>query len=320
MRPTLHEMTTSEKPVGLVVDSLMQLVDCANPCDPGPGSAGSLSASVRALQRRGVSFIVIRDDYRMADGAGSMPRIDPFITAAALSRQPGLDIAFVIETDVSLFEPFHMAKNLASLDHALAGRLGWAPRFSADPESFSALSLAGAPDPDPAGYLAEYCDLVRELWDTWEPDAIVRDVAEGRYLDPDRVRILNYQSERFSVRGPLLVPRSPQGHVPTFGCVEDVDVATEDARLPDLILTPTLRPELPRRQVRLLEPDAASEGALDGFAAGAIVLGDRGPDDVDEAFGRLSGSGLGGRTLRELFALGEPSGPRAFTIAERSLG
>ena len=49
------------------------------------------------------------------------------------------------------------------------------------------------------------------LWDTWEDDALVLDRASGIFADPDKVHELDYEGEWFSARGPLTVPRSPQG-------------------------------------------------------------------------------------------------------------
>ncbi len=49
------------------------------------------------------------------------------------------------------------------------------------------------------------------LWDSWESDALVLDRAEGIYADPDKVRRLNHVGRWFRSRGPLNIPRSPQG-------------------------------------------------------------------------------------------------------------
>ena len=37
------------------------------------------------------------------------------------------------------------------------------------------------------------------------------DKAEGLFFDPDKLHMLHHKGEHFSVRGPLMVPRSPQG-------------------------------------------------------------------------------------------------------------
>ena len=50
-----------------------------------------------------------------------------------------------------------------------------------------------------------------ELWDSWEDDAVIGDKAAGRYADPARIHPVDHAGEYFRVRGPLNVPRSPQG-------------------------------------------------------------------------------------------------------------
>jgi FMN-dependent oxidoreductase (nitrilotriacetate monooxygenase family) len=53
--------------------------------------------------------------------------------------------------------------------------------------------------------------VVTGLWDTWEDDAILHDRASGRYADPAKVHELGHVGQYFSARGPLTVPRTPQG-------------------------------------------------------------------------------------------------------------
>src|SRR5690606_9414999 len=54
-------------------------------------------------------------------------------------------------------------------------------------------------------------DAVRALWDSWEDDAEIRDVATRRFVDRDKVHRVDVETRWFSVRGPSIVPRSPQG-------------------------------------------------------------------------------------------------------------
>jgi FMN-dependent oxidoreductase (nitrilotriacetate monooxygenase family) len=57
---------------------------------------------------------------------------------------------------------------------------------------------------------AEYLTVVNQLWNAWLPGAVVGDREAGKLVDPNRVRAINYRSERFRVRGPLNTPTSPQ--------------------------------------------------------------------------------------------------------------
>ena len=53
--------------------------------------------------------------------------------------------------------------------------------------------------------------MVRRLWDSWEDDAIIRDVTTGRYVDTDKLHYIDFVGKYFSVKGPSITPRPPQG-------------------------------------------------------------------------------------------------------------
>ena len=63
--------------------------------------------------------------------------------------------------------------------------------------------------------------VVRELWDSWEDDAVIRDYASGRFLDRDKLHYVDFEGESFTVKGPAIVPRPPQGQLVVFGAEDD---------------------------------------------------------------------------------------------------
>ncbi len=63
--------------------------------------------------------------------------------------------------------------------------------------------------------------MVRGLWDSWEDDAVVRDYASGRFLDRDKLHYVDFEGEAFTVKGPAIVPRPPQGQLVVFGGEDD---------------------------------------------------------------------------------------------------
>ena len=54
-------------------------------------------------------------------------------------------------------------------------------------------------------------DVVAGLWDTWEDDAILHDRVPGSTPTPPRCTSWTTSASYFSARGPLTVPRTPQG-------------------------------------------------------------------------------------------------------------
>ena len=53
--------------------------------------------------------------------------------------------------------------------------------------------------------------MVSRLWDSWEDDAEIRDAASGRFIDRDKLHYIDFEGKSFSVKGPSITPRSPQG-------------------------------------------------------------------------------------------------------------
>jgi alkanesulfonate monooxygenase SsuD/methylene tetrahydromethanopterin reductase-like flavin-dependent oxidoreductase (luciferase family) len=53
--------------------------------------------------------------------------------------------------------------------------------------------------------------VLRRLWDSWEDDAEIRDAATGRFVDVSKLHYIDFQGRWFSVKGPSITPRPPQG-------------------------------------------------------------------------------------------------------------
>ncbi|MDX6741105.1 LLM class flavin-dependent oxidoreductase [Actinocorallia sp. A-T 12471] len=152
-------------------------------------------------------------------------RLDAVLVAARLAAVTSA-IGLVPTTSTTHTEPFHVAIGIASLDHATSGRAGWRPQVSGRasdaahfgrrtfPE-FSIDAFRTGESADVVGALfgeaADAVEAVRRLWDSWEDDAIIRDVSTGRYVDRDKLHYIDFEGAHFSVRGPSITPRPPQG-------------------------------------------------------------------------------------------------------------
>jgi FMN-dependent oxidoreductase (nitrilotriacetate monooxygenase family) len=110
------------------------------------------------------------------------------------------------------YAPFHVARTFATLDHLSGGRAAWNVVTSVndgEAQNFGVEAHLGHDERyDRAD---EFMDVVTGLWDTWEDDAILHDRATGHYADPAKVHELGHVGQYFSARGPLTVPRTPQG-------------------------------------------------------------------------------------------------------------
>ncbi|MEE6136416.1 LLM class flavin-dependent oxidoreductase [Mycobacterium sp. 050128] len=110
------------------------------------------------------------------------------------------------------YQPFHVARTFATLDHLSGGRAAWNVVTSVNDSEAQNFGVDAHLGHDERYDRAdEFMDVVAGLWDTWEDDAILHDRASGRYGDPGKVHELGHVGQYFSSRGPLTVPRSPQG-------------------------------------------------------------------------------------------------------------
>ncbi len=110
------------------------------------------------------------------------------------------------------YSPYHVARTFATLDHLSGGRAAWNVVTSVNDSEAQNYGLREHLDHDARYDRAdEFLEVATGLWDTWEDDALVLDRASGYFADPDKVHELNYEGKWFSARGPLTVPRSPQG-------------------------------------------------------------------------------------------------------------
>ena len=156
------------------------------------------------------------------------PTIVLAIVAASTER-----IGLIGTASTTYNEPYNIARRFATLDHASGGRAGWNIVTGADLAQSRNFGLEKPVDHasryERAG---EFAAVVKALWDSWEEEAFVGDVATGRFVDPDRVHPIAHSGKHFSVHGPHNIPRPPQGHpvlVQAGGSDDGRELAAEHA-------------------------------------------------------------------------------------------
>jgi alkanesulfonate monooxygenase SsuD/methylene tetrahydromethanopterin reductase-like flavin-dependent oxidoreductase (luciferase family) len=179
---------------------------------------------VQLAERGLLDFVSFDDEFGLQSGRRRevdthtdqvRGRLDAVLVASRVA--PATEwIGLVPVTTVTYPEPFHLASALSTLDWITKGRGGWQPRVSARPSD--AALVGGRPAPDPETGLrdlfdeaADVVEVVRRLWDSWEDDAIIKDVATGRFVDRDKLHYVDFESRFFRIKGPSIVPRPPQG-------------------------------------------------------------------------------------------------------------
>jgi FMN-dependent oxidoreductase (nitrilotriacetate monooxygenase family) len=110
------------------------------------------------------------------------------------------------------YDPFHVARTFATLDHLSAGRAAWNVVTSVNDSEAQNFGLETHLAHDERYDRAqEFLEAVAALWDSWDDDALVMDRESGEFANPDKVHEVNHVGKWFQVRGPLTVPRTPQG-------------------------------------------------------------------------------------------------------------
>lgn len=161
-------------------------------------------------------------------------RLDATLIAAAVApRTSGIGLVPTVITTHT--EPFHISKAVATLDYASRGRAGVRVRVSRD----EAKHIGRRPPLDVDDLLAEaadYVEVVRRLWDSWEDDAEIRDAATGRFVDREKLHYIGFEGRWFSVKGPSITPRPPQGQPPVFALAHAAPVYRFAETTADVVL------------------------------------------------------------------------------------
>ena len=143
-------------------------------------------------------------------------RFEPLTILSALAASTR-HIGLIGTLSTTYSEPFNVARQFASLDHISGGRAGW--NVVTSPLEGSSLNYNKKPHPTHSEryqIATEYLEVVKGLWDSWEDDAFVRNKETGQFFDRSKLHTLNHEGNYFSVKGPLNIARSKQGHPLVF--------------------------------------------------------------------------------------------------------
>ncbi|MFF4029009.1 LLM class flavin-dependent oxidoreductase [Streptomyces sviceus] len=195
-------------------------------------TAGYWADLVAEAERGLLDFVTIEDglgpqssrfldpDERTDQVRGRLDAVLIASRVAPLTRHIGL----VPTAVVTHTEPFHISKAIATLDYVSTGRAGLRVQITARPNeaahfgrrTIERIEAYDSPESqelvtDLFDEAADYVEAVRRLWDSWEDDAEIRDAATGRFIDRDKLHYIDFEGKHFSVKGPSITPRPPQG-------------------------------------------------------------------------------------------------------------
>lgn len=193
---------------------------------------------VTEAERGLLDFVTIEDGLTLQSDSGLRVdertdrvrgRLDAVLIAARVAPRTK-HIGLVPTAITTHTEPFHLSKAIATLDYVSSGRAGIRVQVSGSRDAAAHFGRRTVPD-DPKDFVdelfgeaADYVEVIRRLWDSWEDDAEIRDVATGRFIDRTKLHYIDFEGAQFSVKGPSITPRPPQGQ-PIVAALGHVDVA-----------------------------------------------------------------------------------------------
>lgn len=282
----------------------------------------------RAAESAGATFVIVDDSAappveRPGALVGGLDAVGVAALLGPLTDRVGL--APVVP--VTYREPFHVGKEIQTIDHVSLGRAAVQVDVAAPAGDSGAGAEALRYDErvprDVAALWREADDVLEvlgRLWDSWEDDAIVLDAEHDRYIDRTRVHAIEFSGEFFSVQGASITPRSPQGRPVVIVRGDEPHAREVAARRADIVrvadeaTVPLVRAaaaEAGREVIVLLDVDVllgtsdddararlAALDALEPWTTDAIVAG---PQTASTTLAALvESSGADGLTIRPL--------------------
>ncbi|MGV1906257.1 LLM class flavin-dependent oxidoreductase [Agrobacterium cavarae] len=141
----------------------------------------------------------------------TIARFEPLTLLAALALVTE-KIGLAATSSTTYGEPYHTARAFSSIDHLSHGRAAWNIVTTSYARTANNFSKSHPEHDERYAVAEEFVDVVRGLWDSWDDDAFIKDKQSGIYADPNKVHMLDHRGQYYSVKGPLNIPRSPQGH------------------------------------------------------------------------------------------------------------
>ncbi|MEF3304549.1 LLM class flavin-dependent oxidoreductase [Paenibacillus sp. GYB003] len=165
-------------------------------------------AELARIAERGLfDCLFMADNY-----SGLGRRLEPFTLLSALAALTK-HIGLIATVGTTYNDPYHVARKFASLDYISGGRAAWnivTGHSQADADNFG---KPGHPEVAKRYEIGdEFVRVTKQLWDSWEEDALVYDRAADTTIDSNKVHEINFKGSYYSVKGPLNIPRPPQGY------------------------------------------------------------------------------------------------------------
>ena len=209
-------------------------------------------------------------DLGLTYGDQDAVRLDP-VPVLALMVAGTTHLGLGATRSTTYYHPYHIARSFASLDHLSGGRAAWNVVTSVNTGEAENFGYEEHLEHDRRYDRAdEFMQVVAKLWESWEDGALLLDRERGRFADPARVHAIDHTGTWFRSKGPLNVPRSPQGRPVIIQAGASGRGKAFAARWADVIFTLQPTAELARAFYRDVQTQLAAAGR-DGDACRVLL-------------------------------------------------
>lgn len=225
----------------------------------------------RTCEEGGLDFLFLADAWGWSEVNGKrpeicsresldLPRLDPFIVAAAIMAQT-TRLGLVVTGSTLLEQPYAFARRMASLDHLSQGRIGWNVVTTGTAETAArAFGIPMVAHDARYDMADDFMDLVYKLFEgAWEPDALERD-KQGNFADPGKVHRISHKGPHFACDGYGNSSYSPQGTPVLFQAGTSPRGRAFGGRHGECIFLGGGSPEKLAEQVRAIRQEAVKSG------------------------------------------------------------
>lgn len=194
----------------------------------------------RIAERGKLHAVFLADTLAVAEENFERPNLgalDPAVTLATIAAAT-THVGLVATASTTYNDPYNLARRTSSLDHVSRGRAAWniVTTFVPDVAANFGDQLL-PPGPERYERAEEFVDVVLALWDSWKDGSLIGDKASGRFADRTKVAPIDHRGRHYAVKGPLTLPRSPQGRPVLFQAGGSEQGRQLAARVADAVFT-----------------------------------------------------------------------------------
>ncbi|WP_298323764.1 LLM class flavin-dependent oxidoreductase [Haloactinopolyspora sp.] len=228
-------------------------------------------ACARAAERGRFHCLFLADTLSSSEegverpALGALDPVTALMSMAAVTEHIGL----VGTASTTFNQPFDLARRFSTFDHLSNGRAGWNAVATFVPAVADNFGSGVLPDRrDRYERADEFLDVAFKLWDSWDDDALVGNKSEAIFGDPAKVREIGHAGKYYQVRGPLTLPRSPQGRPIVFQAGSSAEGKQLAGKYADVVFTAQSSPA----DGALFRKDVRASAESHGRAADDVII------------------------------------------------